>query len=95
MSFKCKIFGHKWSLYNEDVTHMIPVVSNPYLPAQLSLQQQKVSNIPSFTMMINKEFRICSRCYYKQRREKYTDNWTTHSLSTSELRDKKLDELGI
>ena len=24
MSFKCKIFGHKWNVYKEDIPYMIP-----------------------------------------------------------------------
>ena len=87
MSFKCKVFGHKWNVYKEDVLHMMPVVSNSHM------------SVPSFTIMVNKEFRICSRCYYKQVRDHYTGrektDWVGYVLSTEELRNKKLKELGI
>ena len=40
-----------------------------------------------------------SRCYYKQIRDDYTgrekNDWCEYVLSTEELRDKKLKELGI
>jgi hypothetical protein len=79
MSFKCKILGHKWNVYKEDI---------PYFFA-------------------TKDFRICDRCYYKQVRDhcfgtiryhytgKEKNDWSEYVLSTEELRDKKLKELGI
>jgi hypothetical protein len=87
MSFKCKIFGHKWNVYKEDIQYMIPATSNSHM------------SIPGFTVMYKKDFRICSRCYYKQIRDHYTGrektDWCEYVLCTEELRDKKLKELGI
>jgi hypothetical protein len=83
MSFKCKIFGHKWNVYKEDIPYMIPG-SNSH------------NNI---TIICEKYFRICDRCYYKQIRDHYTgkekNDWSEYVLSTEELRNKKLKELGI
>ena len=86
MSFKCKVFGHKWNVYKEDIQYMIPATSNSHM------------SIPGFTVMYKKDFRICSRCYYNQIRDDYTGreiDWSEYVLSTEELRDKKLKELGI
>lgn len=87
MSFKCKILGHKWNVYKEDIPYMIPAISNSHM------------SIPGFTMMYKKDFRICDRCYYKQIRDHYTGkektDWSEYVLSTEELRDKNLKELGI
>jgi len=52
----------------------------------------------SFTTMVDTEFRICERCQYKQVREHFTgreSDWSTSELSTEQLRNKKLKELGI
>jgi hypothetical protein len=79
---KCKLFGHKWNYYNEEVEQTI-----------ISLFNSK-----PFTMMVDTEFRICDRCQYKQVREHHTGkdiDWSTAELSTEQLRDKKLKELGI
>ncbi len=81
MSFKCKVFGHKWNVYKEDISYMMPAISN------------------RFAVKYKKDFRICSRCYYKQVRDHYIGrektDWSEYVLSTEELRDKKLAELGI
>ena len=48
--------------------------------------------------MIDTEFRICDRCHLKQVREHFTgreSDWSTTELSTDQLRNKKLKELGI
>ena len=83
MSLSCKIFGHKWNVYKEDIPYMIPG-SNSH------------NNI---TIICKKDFRICDRCYYKQIRDHYTGkektDWSEYVLSTEELRNKKLKELGI
>ncbi len=79
---KCKLFGHKWNYYNEEVEQTI-----------ISLFNSK-----PFTMMIDTKFRICDRCQYKQVREHHTgrdSDWSTAELSTEQLREKKLKELGI
>ncbi len=79
---KCKLFGHKWNYYNEEVEQTI-----------ISLFNSK-----PFTMMVDTEFRICDRCHLKQVREHHTGkdiDWSTAELSTEQLRDKKLKELGI
>lgn len=76
---RCKLFGHKWSYYKEDVEHTFV-------------------SIPGFTIMIDTEFRICKRCDYKQVRKHYTgreSDWFKSDLSKEELRDIKLNELGI
>ncbi len=79
---KCKLFGHKWNYYNQEVEQTI-----------ISLFNSK-----PFTMMVDTEFRICDRCHLKQVREHHTGkdiDWSTAELSTEQLRDKKLKELGI
>ena len=79
---KCKLFGHKWNHYNEEVEKTI-----------ISLFNSK-----PFTMMIDTEFRICDRCQYKQVREHFTGreyDWSTAELNKEQLREKKLKELGI
>ena len=106
MSLRCKIFGHKWSYYKEDVSHVIIKKLNS-LP---------MNYIPSLTFNVDTQFRICKRCYYKQVREHYHStntpynlvlarlrimrtgretDWSKCDLSAEELRDKKLKELGI
>lgn len=79
---KCKLFGHKWNYYKEEVEH---TASSIYSSRE-------------FTIMIDTEFRICDRCQYKQVREHHTGrdiDWSTSELSKEQLRDKKLKELGI
>ena len=89
MSLRCKIFGHKWSYYKEDISHVIIKKLNS-LP---------MNYIPSLTFNVDTQFRICKRCYYKQVREHYTGkektDWSECDLSAEELRDKNLKELGI
>ena len=83
---RCKLFGHSWNIYKEDVEHIIPDITNSHM------------SIPGFTITINTEFRICKRCDYKQVREHYTgreSDWIKSDLSKGELRDKNLKELGI
>jgi hypothetical protein len=79
---KCKLFGHKWNYYNEEVEH---TVSSVYSSREVSI-------------MTDTEFRICDRCQYKQERKHFTGrdtDWSTAELSKEQLRDKKLKELGI
>ena len=79
---KCRLFGHKWNYYNEEVEH---TVSSIYSSRE-------------FTMMIDTQFRICDRCQYKQVREHHTGkdiDWSTAELNKEQLREKKLKELGI
>jgi hypothetical protein len=79
---KCRLFGHKWNYYKEEVEH---TVSSVYSSREVSI-------------MIDTEFRICERCQYKQVREHHTgrdSDWSTTELNKEQLRDKKLKELGI
>ncbi len=79
---KCKLFGHKWNYYKEEVEQ---TVSSVYSSREISI-------------MVDTEFRICERCHLKQVREHFTGreyDWSTTELSTDQLRDKKLKELGI
>ena len=88
MSLRCKIFGHKWSYYKEDISH-VSIKKLTSLP---------MNYIPSLTFNVDTQFRICKRCYYKQVREHYTgreSDWFKSDLSKEELRDKNLKELGI
>lgn len=84
---RCKIFGHKWNFYKEDVEHKIEPISNSHM------------SVPGFTIMVNTEFRICERCYHKQQRLHWTTkenvDWKDHDLSKEQSRDMKLKELGI
>jgi hypothetical protein len=84
---KCKLFGHKWNYYNEEVEQTFTSALVPYS-----------SNPREFTIMVDTEFRICDRCQYKQVREHHTGksiDWCEAELSTEQLRNKKLKELGI
>ena len=88
MSLRCKIFGHKWSYYKEDISHV----------SIKKLNSLPMNYIPSLTFNVDTQFRICKRCYYKQVREHYTgreSDWFKSDLSKEELRNKKLKELGI
>lgn len=88
MSLRCKIFGHKWSYYKEDISHV----------SIKKLNSLPMNYIPSLTFNVDTQFRICKRCYYKQVREHYTgreSDWFKSDLSKEELRDKNLKELGI
>ena len=79
---KCKLFGHKWNYYKEEVEQTI-----------ISLFNSK-----PFTMMVDTEFRICERCQYKQVREHFSgreSDWSHSELSKEQLREKKLKQLGI
>jgi hypothetical protein len=79
---KCKLFGHKWNYYKEEVEH---TVSSVFSSREVSI-------------MIDTQFRICERCQYKQVREHHTGrdtDWSTAELSKEQLRNKKLKELGI
>jgi len=102
MSFKCKVFGHKWEYSVEDVTYIISGSVTKSTP-------NGVEN----TLLRN--VRICSRCYYKQLNnihfipvhsmtyyknlgydlKRYDSGWSEFQLTKQELRDKKLKELGI
>jgi hypothetical protein len=79
---KCRLFGHKWNYYKEEVEH---TVSSVFSSREISI-------------MVDTEFRICDRCQYKQVREHHTGkdiDWSTTELNKDQLRDKKLKELGI
>jgi hypothetical protein len=79
---KCKLFGHKWNHYKEEVEH---TVSSAFSSREISI-------------MVDTEFRICERCQYKQEREHHTgrdSDWSTAELNKEQLRNKKLKELGI
>ena len=79
---KCKLFGHKYHYYKEEVEHTV----------------SSIFSSREFTIMIDTEFRICDRCQYKQVREHHTGrnyDWSTTELNKDQLRNKKLKELGI
>jgi hypothetical protein len=84
MGIKCRLFGHSWDNYKEDVevTH-----SDPY------------SSSREFKITILTSFRICKRCYHKQERVAWTNkdsiDWRNCELSKEQLRDKNLESLGI
>jgi len=87
MSLKCKLFGHKWELYKEDVPHVTSPVN----------LHNKI--IPSYTFNINTEFRYCPRCFTNQIRvassgSESTD-WRDVTLTVEQSREKKLKELGL
>ena len=80
----CKIFGHKWNHYKEEVEQTI----SPPFP---QLHQP-------FNITVDTQFRICDRCQYKQERKHFTGkdtDWHESELSKEQLRNKKLKELGI
>ena len=80
----CKIFGHKWNHYKEEVEQTI----SPPFP---QLHQP-------FNITVDTQFRICDRCQYKQERKHFTGkdtDWHEAELSKEQLRNKKLKELGI
>jgi hypothetical protein len=79
---KCKLFGHKWNYYKEIVEQ---TVSSSFSSKDI-------------TILVDTQFRICDRCQYKQERKHFTGkdtDWYSAELSTEQLRDKKLKELGI
>ena len=81
---KCKLFGHKWNHYKEEVEQTI----SPPFP---QLHQP-------FNITVDTQFRICDRCQYKQERKHFTGkdtDWYESELSKEQLREKKLKELGI
>ena len=87
---KCKLFGHKWNHYEE-------IVEQSYSPGGFSLGVPTF-NTKTFTILVGTQFRICKRCQYKQERKHFTGkntDWHSAELSTEQLRDKKLKELGI
>ena len=82
MSLKCKVFGHKWNFYNEEVEQ---TVSSSFSSREISI-------------MIDTQFRICDRCQCKQERKHFTGkdtDWSTADLNKEQSREKKLRELGI
>lgn len=87
MNLKCKVFGHKWQDYKEDVPHITAPVNLAY----------KV--IPSYTFKVNTEFRYCPRCFTNQIRvahsgDEKTDWWNV-ALNLEQKREKKLMQLGV
>jgi len=84
VKMKCKLFGHKWNHYKEEVEQTI----SPPFP---QLHQP-------FNITVDTQFRICDRCQYKQERKHFTGkstDWHEVELSKEQLRNKKLKELGI
>lgn len=84
---KCRLFGHKWNHYREEVEQTHSSAVAPHF-----------SNPSTFTIMVDTEFRICERCHLKQERKHFTGrsiDWYSVELSTEQLRNKKLKELGI
>lgn len=83
----CKIFGHKWQNYQQEVPHETSSYFTPW-------NGQK-----TFTFMIDTDFRFCGKCFTNQVREHHTGDdridWKNCDLNLDQLRDKKLKELGI
>lgn len=79
----CKIFGHKWSYYQQEIPHETP-----------NWNGQK-----TFTIMIDTSFRYCPKCSTNQIRKNFTGkeytDWDDCELNVYQLRDKKLKDLGI
>ena len=79
----CKITGHKWSYYQQEVPH-----------ETLAWNGHK-----TFTLMIDTDFRFCDKCSKNQIRVAHTGkneiDWENCELNLDQLRDKKLKELGI
>lgn len=79
----CKIFGHKWSYYQQEVPHV----------TQSALSHKKI------TIMIDTNFRFCDKCSTNQMRKNFTGkeytDWDDCELNVNQLRDKKLKSLGI
>ena len=87
MSLRCKIFGHKWNVYKENVTYIISGSRNKSMP--LGIENTWPIDV-----------RMCWRCYCKQISNidintKLKYNWSEWKLTKEELRDKNLKELGI
>ena len=86
MSFKCKIFGHKWRYSKEYVTY---VISN-------TITKSTPNGIKT-TWPIS--VRMCLRCYNKEIEDHLPSeskvSWVSWELTKQELRDKNLNELGI
>ena len=88
MSLRCKIFGHSWNIYRENVTYIISGSINKSMP--LGIENTWPIDV-----------RMCLRCYCKQIRNidvntvKLKYNWSEWKLTKEELRDKNLKELGI
>jgi C4-type Zn-finger protein len=83
----CKYLGHKW----ENYTELIDITNN-----QLVI----IPNSSNFTFMpytekVATEFRVCKRCYYKQRKTIMLGGWVKQDLTEAEIRDKKLKQLGL
>ena len=87
MSLKCKVFGHKWQEYKEDVTHVTPSISNSHM------------SVPSITFSVNTTFRYCPKCFTNQIRLAWSDDekvdWRSVDLSIEQEREKKLKDLGL
>lgn len=79
----CRILGHKWSYYQQEVPHETPAWNG-----------QK-----TFTFIYEKDFRYCDKCSTNQSRVAHTTrdeiDWKNCELNVDQLRDKKLKELGI
>jgi len=80
---KCKLFGHKWNYYKEDVPH----ITSPVLEGLI------------LGSACDTEFRYCSRCFTNQVRVAHSfdekTDWRNVVLNVEQERDKKLKELGI
>lgn len=80
----CKLFGHKWSYYQQEVPHETPGFLHSH---------------KTFTIIVDTDFRFCDKCSTNQTRVAYTGkneiDWKNCELNVDQLRDKKLKELGI
>lgn len=79
----CKLIGHKWQYYFDDVPHTAPSISYSH----------------TFKFMIETEFRFCANCFTNQIRVAHSGyeqvDWCNCQLKVEQLRDKKLKDLGI
>jgi hypothetical protein len=82
MSLRCKIFGHSWNLYRENVSYII------FIKIKIPKGEENTWSM---------DVRLCRRCYCKQIKTiGLTDfDWSDWELTKEELRDKNLKELGI
>lgn len=83
----CRIIGHKWQYYHEDVPHITPAVNNGHM------------SVPSLRFMVDTEFRFCAKCFTNQIRVAHSGDeqvdWRNCELMVDQLRQKKLNDLGI
>jgi hypothetical protein len=91
MNIRC-LFGHKWELSKQE------------REIEYTLPKFAEKGTRKVTITTSDDIRICKRCYNKQKAmyanpfnnsKHRTPDWRDIELSKDELRDKKLNELGI